>query len=200
MHNPVSLPLQLWSIHDSQLDDSDRPEPPYDHEDEYEKLISPQSPHISLVTDSILKSPVLRISSPSLPNTYIKCPHLPDLQLGLSLPFLVFQLRNLDRFFSFEISVSSRDGKTFLIRSSNFQAQTRVSPLIATIPMRLDPGWNLLVFNIPDTVSSLFGSTYKETNSITVNASCHIRRIFFSDRLVSEDSLPPEFKLYYPTD
>jgi len=33
---------------------------------------------------------------------------------------------------------------------------------------------------------------------VTVHANCRLRRIYFSDRLYSEDELPNEFKLYLP--
>lgn len=31
-----------------------------------------------------------------------------------------------------------------------------------------------------------------------IHANCRIRRVYFSDRLYSEDELPAEFKLYLP--
>lgn len=31
-----------------------------------------------------------------------------------------------------------------------------------------------------------------------IHANCRIRRIYFSDRLYTEDELPPEFKLFLP--
>ena len=33
---------------------------------------------------------------------------------------------------------------------------------------------------------------------IQIHANCRIRRIYFSDRLYTEDELPPEFKLFLP--
>ena len=33
---------------------------------------------------------------------------------------------------------------------------------------------------------------------IQIHANCRIRRVYFSDRLYSEDELPAEFKLYLP--
>ena len=33
---------------------------------------------------------------------------------------------------------------------------------------------------------------------VQIHANCRIRRIYFSDRLYSEDELPPEFKLFLP--
>ncbi|OMJ22137.1 Cilia- and flagella-associated protein 20 [Smittium culicis] len=122
------------------------------------------------------------------------------MQLGMKLPFIIFQIRNLNLFFSFELEIIDEHDKPHYLRSSNFQKVTRSSPLITTFPLRLEKGWNLLTLNIAETAKACFGSNYKETSSITINASCHIRRIFFSDKVVAEDSLPPEFKLYFPSD
>merc|ERR1719359_464288 len=37
-----------------------------------------------------------------------------------------------------------------------------------------------------------------KTLGIKLHANCRIRRIYFSDRLYSEEELPPEFKLFLP--
>lgn len=34
--------------------------------------------------------------------------------------------------------------------------------------------------------------------AVQIHANCRIRRVYFSDRLYSEDELPAEFKLYLP--
>ena len=44
----------------------------------------------------------------------------------------------------------------------------------------------------------LAGTNYIETLRVQVHANCRIRRIYFSDRLYSEEELPPEFKLFLP--
>ena len=33
---------------------------------------------------------------------------------------------------------------------------------------------------------------------VQIHANCRIRRVYFSDRLYSEDELPAEFKLFLP--
>ena len=43
-----------------------------------------------------------------------------------------------------------------------------------------------------------YGTNYIETLRVQIHANCRIRRIYFSDRLYSEDELPPEFKLFLP--
>lgn len=75
---------------------------------------------------------------------------------------------------------------------------TRVKPYITTMPMRLDSGWNQIVLNLGDYVKRGYGTNYSETCRVTVHANCRIRRIYFTDRLYSEDELPAEFKLFLP--
>lgn len=69
---------------------------------------------------------------------------------------------------------------------------------MTTMPMRLDPGWNQIIFNLSDYVKRGYGTNYSETSRVTVHANCRIRRIYFTDRIYSEDELPPEFKLFLP--
>lgn len=110
-------------------------------------------------------------------------------------------------------------------RASNYQSTTRVKPFICTMPMRLDDGWNQIQFNLSDFTRRAYGTNYIETlrvqvgrssptrvgcpqhNSLPltfcpfppqIHANCRIRRVYFSDRLYSEDELPAEFKLYLP--
>lgn len=40
------------------------------------------------------------------------------------------------------------------------------------------------------------GTNYVETLRVQLHANCRIRRIYFSDRLYTEEELPAEFKLY----
>ena len=42
------------------------------------------------------------------------------------------------------------------------------------------------------------GTNYVETLRVQLHANCRVRRIYFSDRLYSEEELPPEFKLFLP--
>jgi len=42
------------------------------------------------------------------------------------------------------------------------------------------------------------GTNYVETLRVQLHANCRIRRIYFSDRLYTEEELPAEFKLFLP--
>lgn len=78
------------------------------------------------------------------------------------------------------------------------QTVTRVKPYICTMPLKLDEGWNQIQLNLADFTRRAYGTNYVETLRVQVHANCRLRRIYFSDRLYSEEELPPEFKLYLP--
>ncbi|KDO44605.1 hypothetical protein CISIN_1g048658mg, partial [Citrus sinensis] len=73
------------------------------------------------------------------------------------------------------------------------QAVTRVKPYICTMPLRLDDGWNQIQLNLADFTRRAYGTNYVETLRVQVHANYRLRRIYFSDRLYSEEELTPEF-------
>lgn len=66
------------------------------------------------------------------------------------------------------------------------------------MPLRMDEGWNQIQLNLGDLTRRAYGTNYAETLRVQVHANCRLRRIYFSDRLYSEEELPPEFRLYLP--
>lgn len=78
------------------------------------------------------------------------------------------------------------------------QSCTRVKPFICTMPMKLDEGWNQIQFNLADFTRRAYGTNYVETLRVQVHANCRLRRIYFSDRLYSEEELPASFKVFLP--
>ncbi|PKU75097.1 hypothetical protein MA16_Dca019466 [Dendrobium catenatum] len=131
--------------------------------------------------DEDIQSSVLEIAGSNVQSTYITCPADPAATLGIKLPFLVMIVKNLKKYFTFEI-----------------QSMTRVKPFICTMPLRLEDGWNNIQLNLTDLTRRAYGTNYVETLRVQVHANCRLRRIYFSDRLYSEEELPPEFKLYLP--
>eukprot|EP00291_Cryptomonas_curvata_P004296 CAMPEP_0172180580 /NCGR_PEP_ID=MMETSP1050-20130122/17319_1 /TAXON_ID=233186 /ORGANISM="Cryptomonas curvata, Strain CCAP979/52" /LENGTH=280 /DNA_ID=CAMNT_0012853723 /DNA_START=308 /DNA_END=1147 /DNA_ORIENTATION=- len=129
---------------------------------------------------------------------FITCPADPQKTLGIKLPFLVMIIKNLKKYFTFEVQVLDDKNVRRRFRASNYQSTTRVKPFICTMPMRLDEGWNQIQFNLSDFTRRAYGTNYIETLRVQIHANCRIRRIYFSDRLYSEDELPPEFKLFLP--
>ena len=154
--------------------------------------------HIKRITDPDIQSSVLEIMGTNVSTNYIVCPAEPNQTLGIKLPFLVLIVKNLKKYFTFEVQVLDDKNVRRRFRASNYQSTTSVKPFICTMPMRLDEGWNQIQFNLSDFTRRAYGTNYIETLRVQIHANCRIRRIYFSDRLYSEDELPPEFKLFLP--
>ncbi|KAJ6934481.1 LOW QUALITY PROTEIN: hypothetical protein NC651_009483 [Populus alba x Populus x berolinensis] len=154
--------------------------------------------HIKRLHDEDIQSNVLEIVGSNIQSTYITCPADPGATLGIKLPFLVMIVKNVKKYFTFEIQVLDDKNVRRRFRASNFQTVTRVKPYICTMPLKLDEGWNQIQLNLADFTRRAYGTNYVETLRVQVHANCRLRRIYFSDRLYSEEELPPEFKLYLP--
>ncbi|KAL0218404.1 hypothetical protein P9112_004057 [Eukaryota sp. TZLM1-RC] len=154
--------------------------------------------HIKRITDPDIQSLALEIAGTNVSTTYISCPADPKQTLGIKLPFIVFILKNLKRYFTFEVQILDDKNVRRRFRASNYQANCRVKPFICSMPMRLEPGWNQIQFNLSDFTRRAFGTNYIETLRVQIHANCRLRRIYFTDRLYSEEELPAEFKLFLP--
>ncbi|KAG6496292.1 hypothetical protein ZIOFF_044153 [Zingiber officinale] len=148
--------------------------------------------------DEDIQSNVLEIIGSNVQSTYITCPADPNATLGIKLSFLVMIVKNLKKYFSFEIQILDDKNVRRRFRASNFQSVTRVKPFICTMPISLEDGWNNIQLNLTDLTRRAYGTNYVETLRVQVHANCRLRRIYFSDRLYSEEELPPELKLYLP--
>lgn len=61
--------------------------------------------HIKRLTDNDLKSVALEIMGVNVATTYISTPIEPRASLAIKLPFLVLIVKNMKKFFSFEVQV-----------------------------------------------------------------------------------------------
>lgn len=147
---------------------------------------------------TLFQSFVLEVVGTNVSTTYITCPADPRKTLGIKLPYLVMIVKNMKKYFTFEVQVLDDKNVRRRFRASNYQSTTRVKPFICTMPMRLDDGWNQIQFNLADFTRRAYGTNYVETLRVQIHANCRIRRVYFSDRLYSEEELPAEFKLYLP--
>lgn len=62
--------------------------------------------HIKRITDNDIQSLVLEIVGTNVSTTFITCPADPKKTLGIKLPFLVMIIKNLKKYFTFEVQVS----------------------------------------------------------------------------------------------
>eukprot|EP01094_Clydonella_sp_ATCC50884_P000894 TRINITY_DN10668_c0_g1_i1.p1 TRINITY_DN10668_c0_g1~~TRINITY_DN10668_c0_g1_i1.p1 ORF type:complete len:187 (-),score=43.67 TRINITY_DN10668_c0_g1_i1:57-545(-) len=151
-----------------------------------------------MVKDDEIGSSALAITSSLIHDTFITSPNSRlHASLGISLPHIAFIVKTMDAYFSFEIEVVDDKLETRRFRASNFQDTTRVKEYICTMPLRLpDTGWNYIHLNLADLVRRVYGSGFKHCVRVTVHANCHLRRVFFSDKPITEEQLPAEMKLF----
>lgn len=154
--------------------------------------------HVKRITDHDIQSLVLEMCGTNVATTYITCPADPKKTLAIKLPFLVMVVKNMRKYFSFSVQILDDKGVLRRFVASNYQSCTRVRPFHCTMPMRLDEGWNQVQFNLSDFTRRAYGTNYVETARVEIHANCRVRRIYFADRLYSDDELPPDFKLYIP--
>ncbi len=66
--------------------------------------------------------------------------------------------------------------------------------------MKLDEGWNQIHFNLTDFTRRAYGTNYLETLRVQIHANCRIRRIYFTDQLLSNKKIPAEYKAFSAVD
>lgn len=153
--------------------------------------------HVKRVTDTEVNSIVLEIVSTNVATTYISCPRNKQC-LGIKLPFLVMIVKNLKRYFSFEITILDDKNLRRRFRISNFQSTTKIKPFCTSMPIGLSGGWNQIQFNLSDFTRRAYGTQYIESLRVQVHANVRLRRIYFAERLYTEEELPQDYKLYLP--
>jgi len=80
--------------------------------------------HIKRMTDGDICSSVLEIMGTNVSTTYISCPAEAQATLGIKLPFLVMIIKNLKKYFSFEVQVLDDKNVRRRFRASNYQVST----------------------------------------------------------------------------
>ncbi|KVI00746.1 hypothetical protein Ccrd_021001, partial [Cynara cardunculus var. scolymus] len=71
--------------------------------------------------DEDIQSNILEIVGTNVQSTYITCPADPAATLGIKLPFLVMIVKNVKKYFTFEIQVLDDKNVRRRFRASNFQ-------------------------------------------------------------------------------
>lgn len=152
---------------------------------------------IERVTDEDLRSSALQLWSSSPHAASVVCPPPGRGELGATLPLLVLQLKNIGRPCSLEVECRDATGERRRVRASTYVRRAKLTPPgLVTVPLTLEAGWNSVQLDLPDLVRRAFAATYASTARVRVHASCRLRRIYFAERALGEDQLPPEFRLF----
>ncbi|MEN2495706.1 MAG: Cilia- and flagella-associated protein 20 [Marteilia pararefringens] len=86
--------------------------------------------HLKRITDEDIRSLVLELMSSNVTTTYLTCPAetsggSSQSTLGIKLPFLVMIVKNMKKYFTFEVQVLDDKGERRRFRASNYQTKTR---------------------------------------------------------------------------
>lgn len=152
--------------------------------------------HIKRVIDNDMASSVLEIIGANINHNYIVIPSTEKTTLSINLPNLVFQIKNLKKYFSFEVTVLDNKDIVRTFKACNFHTLTRVKTNLCLIPLKLDDGWNQIFFDLKDFVRRAYNTNYKETLSLKINANCRIKRVYFTNQPQYSKKIPPEYKAF----
>uniref|UniRef100_A0A1Q3G5E8 Putative transcription factor iib n=1 Tax=Culex tarsalis TaxID=7177 RepID=A0A1Q3G5E8_CULTA len=154
--------------------------------------------HAKRVTDVELKQLCFELMGVNVATTFMVAPRCPCPSLAVKLPFLVLLVKNMKKFFSFEIQILDDRNLLRRFRASNYQSATRVDNFCTVMPLALTPGWNQIQFNLADFTRRAYGTNYIETVRIQIHANVRVKRVYFSDRLYPDDELPANLRLHPP--
>mmetsp|Transcript_84547 Transcript_84547/g.182252 ORF Transcript_84547/g.182252 Transcript_84547/m.182252 type:complete len:112 (+) Transcript_84547:195-530(+) len=105
------------------------------------------------------------------------------------MPVFGMIIKNNKKTFSFEIQVKDHKGTNRRFRCSSNLSTTKVKPFVATIPVKIEDGWNHLSLNLAEYTQNCFNSQMVEVVGIKLYANCFIRRVYFCNKVLSEDEL-----------
>lgn len=151
---------------------------------------------VSTFLDPEIKAMVLDIRGNNVSTCYMLCPKGKKI-LGICMPFLVMIVKNLKKYFSFEITILDDTGVRRRFRVSNFQSTTKITFLCTAMPLSLSNEWNRIQFNLADFTRRAYNKSFMEVQNIKINANIRIRKIYFADQLMPDEDLPPEYKIYF---
>ncbi|XP_025405656.1 cilia- and flagella-associated protein 20-like [Sipha flava] len=146
--------------------------------------------------DDVMKSSVLQIQSQNVNACSISTPSKPTDSLGIRLPFFTMLMKNLGRYFTSEITVLDDQNIRRRFRISNYSKSIRVSIHMCSMPVCLTEGWTQIQLNLADFTSQMYNTGFVEAVRVQVHANCRLRRIYFSEKLYTNDELPNEYRLY----
>ena len=129
---------------------------------------------------------VLHIQSPTLRTTFIRCPPLHTRssaagELGITLPWIHLQVRNLGREWSFEVGITDREGKKGVIRCSTFQVSCLLRIRVGDICFNFRTSMIVVLSSLISPFPSLITLPYSEQQGLSHTAhyhSCISRSIF----------------------
>lgn len=115
-----------------------------------------------------------------------------NLRVKCSLPYLVLQVNDLDKFCSVDLTVVDMHRRVRKVSLTNRQTMTRVQDDSCSMPLVMVKGWNYVNLDLPDISRRAFGVDHKYCKCISIHGSLRVGKVYFQ-REVFDDSQLPEF-------
>lgn len=115
-----------------------------------------------------------------------------------SLPYLAFQVKNLDRFMKILLQIRDHENRVRTFTISNKRTTILVKDNDCQLPVDLGSGWQYINLDLEDMMRRCFGTTYVSVQEIIVFGSTRIGKIYFQDREYSDAELPAYLRLITP--
>lgn len=147
---------------------------------------------VERVMDRDLKRSVIDIQGNAVTTTHIRSP-----KLSIKLSHVSFLIKSMGADVPCGIELEVLDSKDCRrrFRASTYQKRVTSDDKITAMPLKLDAGWNHVQFNLGEFLDRWYGTSYVETVGIQINATCRVRRIYFTDASYEESELADEYRL-----
>lgn len=152
---------------------------------------------IRIINDAEVASPVVTLESNEFDKAWTSFPDNRNKFIGTPYPFIVMQIKNMNKYMGFEINVSDQNDKQKIFQCTNKQSLARLIDNKCSLPLTLDNGeWNIIIIDLQSLTKRVFNTKYKHCNRIKIFANTRVRRIYFAKDLYQEDDLPEQYKIY----
>ncbi|KAL1464861.1 hypothetical protein WDU94_004469 [Cyamophila willieti] len=80
---------------------------------------------------------------------------------------------------------------------SNTKAdQIQLQSNSCSVPLSLNPGWNLIQLDMDQITKYIFDTGFKKLECLKINANCKLKRIYTSSKIMGETDLPYEYQTF----
>jgi hypothetical protein len=103
-----------------------------------------------------------------------------DVPVNIPLPFFVVHVKDVGRFFAFDLTLTDSSGATRSLHYSNHISYVRIAGSAASLPIVLTGlGWHLLRLDLGDVCARAFGTSFVACTHVALTSSARYSRVYF---------------------
>lgn len=152
--------------------------------------------YLKRVVDYEIRSQTIEMMSNNVNTTFMTTPPGAYQSLGIRLPVLVLVVKNLNRYFLFEVQIMDDTNTRRRFKVCNYTPSVKIRPFSCEVPLKMEEKWNQVTVNLQEMTRKSFGTGYVETIRVQVHANCRLRRIYFCEKNFGEEDVPADFRTF----